>query len=359
MNCLQDIIGLSRTTCSCFDDESNYNLSESGYYLDELEGMNILTLDKSTDCSTGSIWEMLEKAKTLAINDFQTDMVAALSQSYKASMKTFNGMIGKTNWSETRKVSYALSGLTLIPLRAQKGILKVNSVFIAMNEVGSYNGKIYSSEQNEGDNPLHTFTAVIPIAQKWTEVVIGEQLPMSSSDGGDIAYFIVIENNGVKVMNNALACCGFKPNCRVFGKEYRTDRLWYNYVKVGGVQGNDFDNLNSCKPMENYMNGMRLDVTISCDSKDAICDNLDFTGGGNAAVIAKALQYKAGYHLAYQILSSTTINRYTMMDREELFAKRNMYQKEYEARIKYLSTNLNVAENGCWTCDQRLAIVRV
>ncbi len=359
MDCLQDIIGLSRTTCSCFDDESSYNLSESGYYVDELEGMNILTLDKVTDCGTGSIWEMLDKARTLAINDFQTDMVAALSQSYKASMKTFSGNIGKTQWSGTRNANYTLSGLTIIPLRAQKGIFRLNSLYVAMNEVGSFNGKIYSTDQNEDDDPLHTFTAVIPIAQKWTQVSLDLELAMASNDGGDIAYFVVIENNGVKMMNNALACCGFKPNCRVFGNEYRTDRLWYNYLKVGGVQGNDFEGLNGCKPMENYMNGMRLDVTISCDAKDAICDNLDFSGGGNAAVIAKALQYKSGYHVAYQILSSTTINRYTMMDREELFAKKNMYQKEYEARIKYLSTNLNVAENGCWTCDQRIAIVRV
>ena len=359
MDCLQDIIGLSRTTCSCFEDESNYNLSESGFYIDELEGMNILTINKSADCGTGSIWEMLDKARTLAIQDFQTDMVAALSQSYKASMKTFTGNIGKTQWSGTRTPSYALSGLTLIPTRAQKGIMRLNSLWVAMNESGSFNGKIYSTDQNIGDDPLDTFTAVLPIAQKWTEVTINLELPMASSDGGNIAYFVVIENNGVKMMNNALACCGFKPNCRVFGNEYRKDRLWYNYVKVGGVLGNDFEGLNACKPMENYMNGMRLDVTIACDAKDAICDNLDFAGGGNAMVIAKALQYKAGYHVAYQILSSTTINRYTMMDKEELFAKRGMYQRDYEARIKYLATNLNITENGCWTCDQRIAIVRI
>lgn len=359
MDCLNDIIGLSRTTCECFTEESSYNLSESGYYADELEGMNIITIDKSTDCGTGSIWEMLDKARTLAINDFQTDMVAALSQTYKSSMKTFNGEIGKKQWSGTRTINNALSGLTLIPLRARNGVLKLNSIFVAMAETGTFNGMVYSTDQNEGEDPIETFEVVITTAQSWKEVELNFELPMESSDGGDIAYFVVIENNGVKVMNNSLACCGFKPNCRVFGKAYRTDRLWYNYVKVGGVQGADFEGLNACKPMENYMNGMRLDVTISCDAKDAICDNLDFNGGGNAMVIAKAVQYKTGYHIASMILSSTTINRYTMMDREELYAKRNMYQSEYQSRIAYLSTNLNVAENGCWTCDQRISIVRI
>lgn len=355
MECLENVIGLSRTNCECFTDESQYNESESGFYIDELEGLNITTIDKSQDCATGEIWDFLSKARTNAINDFKTDMMSAIAMNYKTSMKTFDGIIGKARWDGSRSPNYTLSGLKIMPIPARKGILTIKKLYLAMNTSGTYTGYLYSSDQNDNDDPLETFTITVT-AQSWGSVELNYEKPMVSEDGNRITYYLVIENQGNKVMNNTLACCGFKPNCSTYGRETQLDRIWYNYAMIGGVVANDLEGLADCTPNSNLLYGMRVDLNISCDAADVICDNLDFEGGGNAMVIAKAIQYKSGFHTLAMILSSTTINRYTMMDRESMFAKKASYQAEYQNRINYLGSRMNITLNGCWSCENKLGI---
>lgn len=359
MDCINDIIGLTRTTCECYAPESGYDASESGFYLDELEGLNLITIDKSQDCATGNVWDMLSNARTLAINDFKGDVMASISKNHKLAMATYSGTIGKTRWDGTKTVAKTYSGITLMPKRTQQGVMAISKIHLAVNSPGEYTGYLYSSDQNENDDPIETFT-ITALAQRWAESeTLTWELPMVSEDGGDIAYYIVIDNQGNKVMDNRIACCGFSPNCKVFGNETQKERIWYNYVKIGGVVGNSLTELQDCTPSANLLYGMKVTTAIRCDAADVICDNVDFSGNGNAMVIAKSIQYKGGFHIASMILSSTDINRYTMLDREELYAKRDSYQREYQNRIEWLGENMNVVMNGCWQCEQRVQIIRL
>lgn len=360
MECLENIIGLSRTVCECIEDESQYNESLSGLYADELEGLNILTIDKARDCGTGSLWELMDQARTNATTDYITDVMASLTANQNIAMRTFTGQIGKKRWGNTPKTTNSsLSGITLIPYLARKGTVTLSKLYLAMQTAGTYTCYIYSSEQNNDEEALYTFDVVCNGTAWGESESLAIELPMSTEDGEQIYYYVVAENNGSRILNNSLACCGFAPNCKVFGKENKPERIWYNYMKVGGVVANDLEGLAACKPVDNSMNGMRIDVTIACDAKDVLCDNMDFSGGGIAPVQAKAIQYKTGWYIITRILSSTTINRYTMMDREEMFAKKAAYQMEYEKRIGYLGVNMNMTLNGCWSCNQRMSMARL
>ena len=62
--CFENIIGLSRTPCPCVEDlNADAVVSESGLFLDELDGLSINMLNAGVDCGQGTLWEMLARAR--------------------------------------------------------------------------------------------------------------------------------------------------------------------------------------------------------------------------------------------------------------------------------------------------------
>ena len=82
-DCYENIIGLSRTECTCYDDDkpADFDTSESGLYLDELEPLD--QLEGLDNCEKGSVWEAMEKARENAVRFFIQDTNSKLLQTYQ------------------------------------------------------------------------------------------------------------------------------------------------------------------------------------------------------------------------------------------------------------------------------------
>ena len=59
--CFENIIGLSRTDCECVEARPvDAGVTESGLYLDELDGLTIRMAEAKRDCGEGGLWTMMD-----------------------------------------------------------------------------------------------------------------------------------------------------------------------------------------------------------------------------------------------------------------------------------------------------------
>ena len=106
---------------------------------------------------------------------------------------------------------------------------------------------------------------------------------------------------------------------------------------------------------------MIITAEMFCDSNRLICSDeypLNFKTDGYAMKIAETIRYKAGALLIDYILSSPQINRYTMMDREALYGKRNYFRKKAEDQTAWLCSNTPYINNDCFVCKKQSLVTK-
>jgi lysophospholipase L1-like esterase len=101
------------------------------------------------------------------------------------------------------------------------------------------------------------------------------------------------------------------------------------------------------------MNGLVLDVELKCKMAEIICSSeypLDFENSADAMNMAVAIQLRAGARLYEDILASPNINRFTMMNRDQMRESINNWNTQYQAAIVSLCENANIDANDCFIC---------
>src|SRR5688572_15167585 len=99
MDCLDNIIGLSRTECDCLlpagsDEAEEISESASGVYLDEIDGFNINVVNAAADCAKGGLFDRMFRAVENAKQDFITHTLGCMNRKFKMRAETFAGQIG-------------------------------------------------------------------------------------------------------------------------------------------------------------------------------------------------------------------------------------------------------------------------
>lgn len=69
--------------------------------------------------------------------------------------------------------------------------------------------------------------------------------------------------------------------------------------------------------------------------------------------VAKTYQAYVIRAVIGSILSSSQINRYTLLEKEFLYGKRNHLTKMISDRLEWLANNIPREYNTCWTCRTR------
>ncbi len=82
LDCLNNIIGLSATACTCWDAEkpadfTALNASSSGLYIMQPDTVPVRWTNSAADCENGGIWDLAINARTQAVRDFLSDYLAA------------------------------------------------------------------------------------------------------------------------------------------------------------------------------------------------------------------------------------------------------------------------------------------
>jgi len=344
MECINNIIKLSRTECECYDDDKPEDFAEgkAPVYLDELEGLNLDLVKSISDCAQGGLWDLMNRSRENAIIQFKTDLLSSVASNYMPERNIFKGLIGNTAFNSTLNISNDMAGLKLRTNGIIGGYMTLNRFGLMFNTTATFNIKVYSSD--DLTTPVATFP-VTSAANTLQYVILTDplKLPLWSNLTSVVEYYFVYDLVGTYApKNNKAACDCVKQNV-----------AYKNWITPTGIKGNNSQDFTSFFGTTEF-NGLALDVEFNCDSTRLICSDdrpLDFENSDPRAMnMAYAVRFKAGEMLIESILSSGEVNRYTMMDREALYGKRNRYRKLYEDWIVWLSENTTVLNSDCLMC---------
>lgn len=364
--CYNNIIGLSRTDCECRTTMSTeYAVSDSGYFIDELEGMNLKLIDAIADCDSGSLWKIMETAKENAIKDFKSDVIAAIMLRARVTRKKFIGEI-----ADLTKVNSTVSlpekpylGAKMMTADVVGGVIKVKAVGLFFNQ----NTNMVLSLYKLGNPTAIGMWNVEGTANSHTIVYFPEPvvLPMAANTSQNNTYYWIFQRpSGVMSYNTKIHCgCGgdgFKPYYDEIRPMFESSvnkhgRNWADWIQWTGVNGTDLTKLENFVKTDTT-NGLTFLIETSCDAGTTICNEaFDYESNPYAVVAAKAIQYRAGYHLVFKIKTTEEPSRYALLSGEDMVILMNTYAKRYKERIQYLADeiakpgNINMV-GDCLTC---------
>lgn len=324
MKCLTNIVGITQIDSECLP-VGTFEPSQSGLYLDDLEGgINLKAVEGS------SAYEDLEQkaksARDTAIKKFEADILAALNVKYKDKRKPFIGQIGRPSYNSSLSSSKDLHFLKISNKGNSEPTLTINNIKLILDSsitttvsIVDENGTPYFDEE------------VTTVANQFTNVPMSEPITLNM----DRDYYVVWETlgTGAKPRN-------VKISCGCSGESFD------DYLIVRGGETNDIFQQGR---LDQYTHGFSLGVDIRCEVGSIICNEYN-NNNAIALTSAWAILYKFGEILNESVLNSGEVNRYTMMNREYLWGKRNHFRKEYEDRINYLAESIDLTASDCFIC---------
>lgn len=332
MDCLNTLIGLSQTDCACYDTPPD-TTSDSGLYIDEARGFN-LDLIKGNDCKDGNIWEILEKARTSAIQALEMDLRKCLLMDKSDRYSNCSGQFISSKLKGTASTNDFVA-VKIDPHGIEGLQLNITKLGLLVSTAGTVNWFVYSSE--DFTTPIASGSqAVVPSGMNLFDVDV-------CLDLGDKCeyydYYIVIEKNGVATKSNQIWC---RP-CN--GGEQCTSKF---YGKCG-ISGNDINQIESWTNHGNYANGIIYVGDIVCDVD--LCDYLVSKKNPMYMWIATALQLKAAEIAYYNVINSGDFSRFTTLNMDCLSGQLVDYKTWYEENINYICQELGKQNHPCLTCD--------
>ena len=341
-SCFDGIIGISRKADLCTDTDAY--TSESGLYLDELQGMTLRILNATGGNAT--LLEKMENARENAINTFKIDALKEILKTKEPAHKKFFGSIGGKSFT-TKLPTDTYHGLRVYS-DIIGGAFTLRGVTLILDTTENINLLIYSGEtEQDGGAVLHT-VAITSLAgrQKYTAIT-----PIELSLDGDY-YFLYTTAGGVPY-NNKLTCnCGGFKWC--FDIEHpclRPSRdRWTEWAMAAGVHGTDLtvrDDWGTSREAR----GLILHGDFGCDTLGILCsDHSDWSGNDIDSAIAWAVLYKSGSFLSNYILESEEVNRYTLLGVDGLTANMVYYEERYKIMLEYIAEHIEVDRNECLKC---------
>ena len=371
LSCLTNIIGLSETSCACFDSGKpvDYNSSLSGFYLADNFGLSMNFTDSASDCEKGGVWDILESARIEAINMFLKDYAMTLNSVSKYRFQDVNGEIGSRKFNASASNSKPIIGIRIRPYCIIGTKYRLDAVLLALRNVlapTSVDVSVYS--ELDLNTPIATVTANITTSNQFTraEFTTPVILDLNPSEE-DSDYYIVFDSSGLQPPNNEI-----KKGCTCNSRSYYKTNAFLAYGNWDGIEADTVTDLNvGSVRTSNKAYGLLLEGSLQCDYISQLCNltssfSFDTTavpsGSGKyyhlGKTMAATIGHKAAEIVANKILMSTNINAIVLTRREELEKVKYKNKSQYEKGLKFLIKNLPDDFTECFTCkDNNFASV--
>lgn len=354
-DCYKSIVGLTRSSCECYGvipDTASDSLS--GLYLDELVALSFL--QSMTNCDNdNNLFVGMERARDNAITSFQADTNALLLQNFKMRRNPFTGGIGRATPSTQPLLTLGnYLGVRMYCDNVKSGVLYIKSIGTLFNEDGVVDLDIYN---NLGEK-LHTL-ALNTIANTHKQNTVDIELPLHSDYTDHLEYFFIYQltdTHTPKVNDIKCNCGSFKPrfdcNKPYYNTKHETVYGWADWLMVGGINSVNLPKFTDCGcSTNNHLYGLTFNVMLKCKIGEVLCqEQLDFEGNPLAAAMAIAIQNKAGENLVNWILQSGNLNRFTMINAEQLIEDAKDFKRTYNEMIKYIVESADITQNDCLAC---------
>lgn len=346
MECLKELIGITRSACPCItqgltdQQKADLALSKSGKYLDEnVEGGLDFNAIKGSTCKT--FYDKAISARNYAATAVRDDLLEAMNTRYTKNKDAFTGNIGERSYATTLAATMRYQGMAVEANGVTDSVLKVMRLELIVNMAASLVVRVVRAVTGK---PYGEEVAAFPVttnANLFTAVNIGTGLTLPLKvNGQPVTYFFYWDpsDSGVSVQpkDNKIDC-----GCDKGGNKL------YNFVKTYGFQSADMT-LNAVAKDE-FSRGIILTADVRCSTDEVVCEQFR-DDDPIAAALAGAMLFKTEIKLIDDILASGEVNRYTLMNTEFLYGKRNHFRTKYEHRIAWLAKSIDVSASDCFLC---------
>ena len=343
--CLKKVIGLSTAGCDCPElaaASETYKESLSGLYIDDMQyGLRLKDIAIKNDCSINNVWNLMDEARSQALREFQTSFLGEVQNEYKERLSRYNGNIGDYSQASQFLIhnnTYVGQKFVTKPYRGATWTIKKMGLWTNAPNDTEFTVNIISSDPTQTIDPV-TVTVknnILNMAALTTPV----ELPMTDAMGNSITYWFIWDRQtySMKDVKYHCGCGGSRP-------------LWMTYMDAAGYETDSLVNYDVTSAGI-YTNGLVMDSSLSCYGTDFVCriDDTDWVNDPYAAVIAKTIQLIAIVKLISYILNSGTVNRYVLIESEELNGRVANLNKEITWRMKWLTQKMPKGASDCFEC---------
>lgn len=340
--CFDTLVGLSKTEYECFSDDApeGFDDSDSGYHLTDTDyGLSI-----AEQCQVEG-WAMLSAARSQAVLEVQSDLRASLRTRYDGAVSPFSGVVAQLTSTGAHPVSKDFLGLR-IRARNQKGAkFVVKKIFLGLNTAGVYSVNIRSNDPLY-DNPSPVSITVVSTTSM-TEHPLSTpiELPLFSRacEGRYLEYYITVERNGARPLNNKITCCGARPG-------------WKSHFDASGFEASD--NIGTDGQFSSMGYGFALDGYLACEELDWLCEAEELGGYHLKDVLARAVQLRGAAIAISALIDQFSVSPCTGYQLESLNSRRGYLNKRSAEYVEWISLNVPYGATGCFVCKPEGAFHR-
>lgn len=345
ITCLDTLVGLTDLDCNCISGiPSDAGTSDSGYYLTDRDyGIPFLpALAANVECGEGSLWDVLEKARTSAIGSINTDLPALLKKHYDKVILPYSGQVGMDKFSSERVLTTEYAGQQIWSRRRIKdAYFVVTGITTIWNQ--TLTGQTITITSNNPDFDDQTLEVDSSAGARQANSLDEEDyiyLPLYSEVCYEARYSFSYElSGGLQPYDNIYYCCSYRPP-------------WKSHIGAGGFNLDDVSDVNDSCYSSNAANGLIIHGFFKCDNLAWICNLKELDGYDFLDVLARTIQFRAGVELATAIIDSSQINYWTTLTATQLMGKRNHYWKRYNDNLLWMVQNLPQRSTGCYQCSK-------
>lgn len=372
MECLKYVVGLTNTACPCFDHGKpvDYNTTQSGLYVSDILPMNIT--DQAGDCEQGSVWDILDRARTLGISSFLADLAVFYSSKKTYRFAPLKGFVGdfKTSTHLLPVFTGGWMGYKIKPKRIKGGVITINGVDLNLQSLTvpvSVPVHVYSNQNLA--TPIATTTASIVSNGVWTSADFATPVELTLDDtdqngyyyaDDDLCYYVLYQmplggryaNN---LINEPLGCgsCGTSQSAK--------KHPFSEYGTATGIEAQNVADVESSSNSSGYAYGMRLRLEAGCNATAWLCNvsySAEATGAGQyldvGRMIAHTLQRAIAIQALNAIILSGNINSILILEGEAIRALKNSLQKQYLENLAWIADNTPQSITDCYECKKTI-----
>ena len=371
LDCLDNLVGLSATTCTCWDTTkpvnfNTLNASSSGLYVAQPDTIPIRWTNSAADCENGGMWSLIKQARDSAVRDLLTDYLSETKRVKSEQFLPFT-TIGDNYYKMAETVKSTVAAVWFEPYQIRGAKVRIDSVDIAFWDGIAAPTSVIISIYSSLDlaTSLGTSTASVTGNKEYFKATFSSPIYIDLANiREDLNERIYIEYTipvGTRPISNNI-----EKGCQCNnGTKYR-ENPFMQVMKTGGAQAATVAELTSPVSSTGTMQGMVLNASMECDYYSWLCqlaqkpNDATLLGGQRLSLgmaLADGIQAKAVYNLAQSILMSGRINHYTMvLDPKELYRIQNHFIKIYRMAVKNLVYYMPSDVSDCLVCaaDKRM-----
>lgn len=378
-DCLQNVIGLSNTSCDCWDsdkpiDFATLNTSNSGLYLSQPDTIPVKVTNTAADCEQGGVWDMLVTARDRGIKDVVSMFIELVQARLTETRTTFQNFVGTSTKNNFVIPAFDYQGIYFRPYYIKGGALVIDKVQLALTNITApVDVDVFVYRGSDLTTSLGSTTVTLTASGQFAESSFSTPIAIDLGtirDDEDEKIFVVYElPSGARVVNNETeigcgTCGGYKARLK------RNPQLEWN-CEINGFESDSIANLNTIRRASSYARGLRVNTSFYCDWWSWLCDiatnlNTIVSIGGQKAnlgmQLADAIQAASVARLAEAIVNSPNMNRYSIvMDDVFYYKKISHYRKMAAQWIAFIADNMPEDVTDCLRCKDngRLGKTRI